>query len=156
LNRNTFYYHFQDIYALVEDIFERETERVIAKNMEHFSWKEGLMESLQFAIDNKKAVYHIYNSVNRELLERYLLRITDDLIEKVVRYEAQDLEVDDQDIHCITLFYKHAIVGLAMEWVRRGMKAEYEPVILRLSQIFDGNIRYALEKVSLVPQKIAE
>lgn len=148
VNRNTFYYHFQDIYALVEDIFEREAERVISRNMEHFSWQEGLVQSLSFAIENKKAIYHIYNSVNREQLERYLFRISDDVMEKVVRHEACGLQVDDKDIRYIVLFYKHAVVGLVLEWVQRGMKDDYEAVIHRMGEIFDGNLRYALEKIS--------
>lgn len=148
LNRNTFYYHFQDIYALVEDIFEREAERVISQNMEHFSWQEGLIESLQFALENKKAIYHIYNSVNREQLERYLFRITDDVMEKVVRYEARGLQVEDQDVRYIALFYKHAVVGLVLEWVQRGMRDDHEAVIQRMGYIFDGNMRYTLEKIS--------
>ena len=148
INRNTFYYHFQDIYALVEDIFEREAESVLSRNMEHFNWTEGLSESLKFALENKKAIYHIYNSVNREQLERYLFRLTEDVMEKVVRYEADGLQVDDQDVHYIALFYKHAVVGLVLEWVQRGMKDDHEAVIRRMGQIFDGNMRYTLEKIS--------
>ncbi len=148
VNRNTFYYHFQDIYALVEDIFEREAEQVLSRNMKHFNWLEGLSQSLQFALENKKAIYHIYNSVNREQLERYLLRITDDIMEQVVRYEAEGLKVEDTDVHYIALFYKHAVVGLVLEWVQRGMKDDHEMMIRRMSQIFDGNMRYTLEKIS--------
>ena len=148
INRNTFYYHFQDIYALVEDIFEREAEAVLSLNMEHFNWAEGLSESLKFALENKKAIYHIYNSVNREQLERYLFRLTEDVMEKVVRYEADGLQVDDQDVHYIALFYKHAVVGLVLEWVQRGMKDDHEAIIQRMGQIFDGNMRYTLEKIS--------
>lgn len=148
VNRNTFYYHFQDIYALVEDIFEREAESVISQNMEHFSWQEGLIKSLQFAIENKRGIYHIYNSVNREQLERYLLRICNDMMEKVVRQEAQGLCVDDQDVHHIVVFYKHAVVGMVLEWLQRGMKDDYQAIIGRMGEIFDGNLRYTLEKIS--------
>lgn len=148
VNRNTFYYHFQDIYALLEDIFEREYEKVIAQNMESFTWQDALIQSLAFATENKKAIYHIYNSINRDQLERYLFRVTEDVMERVVKHEAKGLDVEPMDIRYISLFYKHAVMGLVLEWLQRGMKDDAEAVIGRMGEIFDGNLRYTLEKIS--------
>lgn len=148
INRNTFYYHYQDIYALVEDIFETETRAVIEKNEEHFNWQEGLIQSTQFALQNKRAVYHIYNSVNRRELENYLFQVAGYIMEKIVRHQAEDLEVTDEDILYITTFYKHALVGIIMEWLERGMTDDPEQVIRRMGDIFEGNLRLILEKVN--------
>lgn len=147
INRNTFYYHYQDIYALVEDIFEAEAQKVIEKNEEHFTWQEGFIQSTQFALQNKRAVYHIYNSVKREQLERYLLRVTENMIEKIVRRQAEGLHVEAEDIHYISLFYTHAVVGIVIEWLQRGMKDDPEKAIRRMGQIFEGNLRITLEKI---------
>ncbi len=147
VNRNTFYYHFQDIYALLEDVFEREAERVIQQNDGQFSWKEGLIRSTRFAMENKRAIYHIYNSVNRDQLERYLFRVTADMVKHVVCHEAEGLAVADEDIQYITVFYKHAVVGMVFEWLQRDMKDDAEAVIKRLGEIFEGNLRYTLEKI---------
>lgn len=148
INRNTFYYHYQDIYALVEEIFATETKKVIEKNEEHFNWQEGLIQSTQFALQNKKAVYHIYNSVNRKDLERYLFQVAGYIMEQIVRHQAEDLKVTDEDILYISTFYKHALVGIIIEWLERGMVDEPESVIRRMGEIFEGNLRIILEKVS--------
>ena len=41
VNRNTFYYYYQDIYALVADIFELETQRILGDNMEYDCWQDA-------------------------------------------------------------------------------------------------------------------
>lgn len=148
INRNTFYYHYQDIYALLEDIFEREAEKAIAISGNYENWQEGFVESAHFALENKRAIYHIYNSINRDQLERYLFRVTEHMMVDFVRQQATGLTVAEEDIRYIALFYKHALVGIVLEWVQDGMKIEPEPAIARLGQIFNGNIRSTLERIA--------
>ena len=79
INRNTFYYHFEDIRALLTFVIDGEVERVAAKHADVESLEEGFIEAAHFALSNKRAVYHIYNSVSREELERYLRTAKEDL-----------------------------------------------------------------------------
>ena len=53
INRNTFYYHFENIPALVEVIFREETERVIAEHQDISSWEDGFIAAADFALKNK-------------------------------------------------------------------------------------------------------
>ena len=72
INRNTFYYHFQDIYALLQEILDEETEKSLKSSQEYLTWQDGILQAISFALENKKALYHIYNSVNRVRIEKYL------------------------------------------------------------------------------------
>lgn len=148
ISRNTFYYHYRDLYALLTDVFEQEAIRVIGENRQGQSWQEAFIASTRFALDNRRAIYHVYNSMNRDALERYLFRISGDVVEQVVRGHAIGLQVDDGDIRYITLFYKHAIVGIIIEWLQNDMRNDPEISIRRLGEIFEGNIRTCLERVS--------
>lgn len=148
VNRNTFYYYYRDIYALLEDVFETEAADIIDANLTYSSWQEGLIHSTRFALENKRAIYHIYNSLNREALERYLYRVTEDMMIRFVRQQAEGLSVSEEDVRLVTLFYKHAVLGIVQEWLQNGMKEEPEPVIHRLGKLLDGNIRTIFERVS--------
>lgn len=152
INRNTFYYYYQDIYALLEDIFETEAKTTMDAHKEYDSWQEGIIQSTAFALQNKKAIYHIYNSINRDKLERYLYSISKDLMIRFVQQQAQGLSVSEEDIRLVAVFYKHAVVGIIMEWLQRGMKDEPETVIRRLGQLFDGNIRHVLARAAGQPE----
>lgn len=148
VNRNTFYYHYQDIYALLREIFETEVSKVIAENPLLDSWQEGFIQSTRFALENKRAIYHIYHSAQRAVLDQYLLQVTDQMVQAFVQAQAQGLDVAEEDIRYIVVFYKHAVVGVTLEWLERGMKDDAEVVIRRMGQIFQGTIRTALEKVA--------
>ena len=72
INRNTFYYHYNDLPELIQDIAKRKIDRFI---MEGGSVKS--LDDIQEAVVNdmfkeKKAVLNIYNSANRELFEFFL------------------------------------------------------------------------------------
>jgi AcrR family transcriptional regulator len=61
INRNTFYYHFIDIYDLLNQILKLESSKVIEScNNEEIS-NQKFIESIKFAAKNKNALFHIYN-----------------------------------------------------------------------------------------------
>ena len=73
INRNSFYYHFQDIPSLIEEIVMEEIDTLIAKYPTISSLNECVNLAFRFAIENKKAVLHIYNSINRDIYESYIM-----------------------------------------------------------------------------------
>ena len=75
VNRNSFYYHFQDIPTLVEEIVTEEADRIIAQYPSIDSIETCLMAALAFARENRRAVLHIYNSTNRAIYEQYLWKV---------------------------------------------------------------------------------
>jgi len=44
VNRNTFYYHYSDIYQLLEEIFLTEAQKSVEKMEVGQSWEEGLRQ----------------------------------------------------------------------------------------------------------------
>lgn len=146
ISRNTFYYHYQDIYDLLRATFSAVLETVISENVT--TWRESLMACTRFALDNRRAIYHVYHSANRDQLERYLNQVTGESMEKLIRYLTQGLTVSDEDIGYLTLFYKHAIVGILLEWLSNDMKADVEHVISRMAVLLEGNLRLSLERIS--------
>lgn len=75
INRNSFYYHFQDIPSLIEEIVMEEIDTLIAKYPTISSLDECVNLAFRFAIENKKAVLHIYNSINRDIYESYIMKL---------------------------------------------------------------------------------
>lgn len=146
INRNTFYYHFEDIHALLTFVIDGEVERVIARHADVESLEEGFIEAANFALSNKRAVYHIYNSVSREELERYLNSIA----EEVVRRMAEGLDgaedVSKLDRELIIHFYKYGLSGMVMAWIGEGMKADPEQMIRSLGDLLEGSVSTALDK----------
>lgn len=146
VNRQTFYYHFQDIYDLLSWLFVQEAEKTLKENRTHDTWKTGLLQGLSYIREHKKLIVNAYHSVARENLERYLYNITYDLMMFVIEEEAVEMNVSEKDKKFIADFYKYAFVGLVLEWIRNGMKEEPKEIVFQLGKLIDGNFKKDLSK----------
>lgn len=141
INRNTFYYHFSDIPALVEKILESETQKAFAGETGMESWEESFITAAQFALQNKRVVYHIYNSVRREEVERYMNSIAGGVMQRYAETVSGSYRVKEEDKKLIADFYKSALVGMILDWLNGGMKYDPEQMIRRLGIMLKGNVQ---------------
>ena len=65
INRQTFYYHFQDIYDLLRWLLEHETGEVLGGAED---WQAALLDAFRYIRDNHMVIYHIYRSAGRDNL----------------------------------------------------------------------------------------
>ena len=52
VTRNTFYYYYTDIYALAEDVFESEIEKLSERVEGYESWQKAFLTATSFAAEN--------------------------------------------------------------------------------------------------------
>lgn len=146
VNRQTFYYHFQDIYDLVDWIYTSEATKALDGKKTYDTWQQGFLQIFEYALENRTFVIHTYHSVSREHLEKYLYNECYNLLIGVIEEKAVGLPLREDDKAFIAHFYKYAFVGLMLEWVRNGMKEKPSAIIDRLSLLIGGNFSDALEK----------
>ena len=149
ISRNTFYYHYHDIFEVMEDIFKCEIMRKVEAEQRYGSLKEVFLLATKFAQDNRKAMLHIHQSTKREFFEDYLIRVSDKIIKEYIYQQAEDLEVDESDINLLSVFYKHGLLGILKEWLDSGLQGGEGELIERMAFILEGNIRNSLIKISL-------
>jgi probable dihydroxyacetone kinase regulator len=146
LNRMTFYYHFRDIYDLLEWVCKEDAEKAL-KNT-HFSsdWKEGLAHIYDLLLRNKAFVLHAYHSLSRDYIERYLYRITDALFVGLINEIDKDKRLDLKDKEFIASFYKFAFLGITLNWIENEMQDEPKDILKRLSILVEDNIPSAVDR----------
>ena len=59
---------------------------------------------------------------------------------------AQGFTVQDADKQFVVDFYKYALVGMALEWIRRDMKEDPVRMTERLNVLLHGNLERALRR----------
>ena len=84
VNRMTFYYHFKDIYDLVEWACIESATRALAGQKTYDTWQQGFLQILQAVQKDKGFGTKVYHSISREHIENYLYRLTYDLMIGVV------------------------------------------------------------------------
>ncbi len=145
INRNTFYYHFSDIRELTVYTIDSQIHSVSELDFNGDSWVDSFVEAAKFVIDNKKAVYNIYNSLNRETVENYLNTVAFKVTDSFVSAKAVGIDADKSDIELIKDFYMSALVGIICKWLENGMDKDPDIVIRRLGRLVEGAVITSLK-----------
>ena len=142
INRNTFYYHYSDIYDLLDDVFRVETEKFMSEDVdENTTFGEEYERAARFVLKYKKAILHIYDSKKRDVLQNYLETLAFSFISRFVKKEADGYGLSDEDIDYITGFYTHAIVGNTLGWIKRKLPSGQEKFIARTAGTFNATVK---------------
>jgi AcrR family transcriptional regulator len=144
INRNTFYYHFNDIPSLLEEILTEQAE-VFLSESDDASLYEILMRAVEFATENKAAVYHIFKSANRELFETYLGRITEKSVSVLVEKKAAEYNTSEKNKKAVVRYYKCLLVGIVIDWLLSEMSYELNDELKTICMLFDGAMEKALQ-----------
>ncbi|MGO1580837.1 MAG: TetR/AcrR family transcriptional regulator C-terminal domain-containing protein [Peptoniphilaceae bacterium] len=146
INRNTFYYYYHDIYELLSEIFEEELSHVMDEYNETLSWEESFLLATRFALDNRRAIYHVYNSMKREELENYIYEAAGNTMTMHIEDLSSDIKASESDKELIANFYQSALTQMILRWIGEGMKGDANKVIRRIGKLFDGNIELSLKR----------
>lgn len=146
INRMTFYYHFKDIYDLIEWSCVEDAAKALDGKKTYDTWQQGFLQIFQAVLENKPFIQNVYQSVSREQVENYLYTLTHQLLIGVVEEKAAGMKVPETDKEFIANFYKFAFVGLMLDWIKDGMKKDPQQIIDRLSVLIEGDITRALNK----------
>lgn len=146
VNRMTFYYHFKDIYDLVDWIMVEDAAKALEGRQSFENWTDAFLDILHQVQDNKVLVMNVYRSVSREQVEQYLYKLLDSMLRDFVDRSAQDFTVQDSDKQFVVDFYKYALVGMALEWIRKDMKEDPVRMTERLNVLLHGDLERALRR----------
>ena len=146
ISRMTFYYHFKDIYDLVEWACAEDAARALQNKKTYDTWQQGFVQIFYAVRENKVFVMNVYRCVNREQVEKYLVPLTDQLIMGVITERAAGMTVREADQQFIAQVYSYAFVGIMLDWIRDDMRADPEELVNRLAMVIRGGITQALER----------
>lgn len=108
------------------------------------TWTEAFLDILHQIQENKVLVLNVYRSVGREQVEQYFYKMLDPMLKDFADRECRDITVQDDDKQFVVDFYKYALVGVVLEWVRRDMKTDPAVIVERMGRMLQGDMRRAL------------
>lgn len=122
INRNSFYYHFQDIPELARVCVAEQLEEIMDAYV-HESVETCQLESYRCLFANKKAILNIYHSANRESLELAFMQLCDRLARKYLEIYAGELDGEASVYYVRTIRY--CLFGHYVDWLNHEMKEDY-------------------------------
>ena len=149
INRMTFYYHFKDIYDLVEWACLEDARQALEGKKTYETWQQGFVQIFYAVRDNKPFIMNVYRCVSREQVEKYLNPLTDDLLMGVINELATGMVVREEDKAFIAQVYSYAFVGLMLDWIKDDMKQEPQTLVGRFALVIQDDISLALNRFRL-------
>lgn len=145
INRGTFYYHFQDIYSVVEWILKKETYSYLDTYATPLTYEDAVRFILDYARDNQYIVKCALDTFAMEELKCFFHKDIHRTIKNFIAEMASDRQVSDDYLDFLTNFYTYALVHLLIEWMKNGMKEDDDTIIRRIRTVVSGTIEQALK-----------
>ena len=145
ISRMTFYYHFKDIYDLVEWACVEDGKRALQGKKTYDTWLEGIAQIFEAVLENKPFILNAYHSVSREQIENYLFHLTYDLLKAVVEEKTAGMQIREEQKEFIANFYKYSFVGIMLDWIKQGMKEDYSEIVDNMALTLHGSITNSVQ-----------
>jgi probable dihydroxyacetone kinase regulator len=149
INRMTFYYHFKDIYDLVEWSCLEDAKRALDEKKTYDTWQQGLLQIFEAVQQNKPFILNVYRCVHREQVEKYLQSLVDELLIGVIEEKANGMTVRDEDKQFIAQAYGYMFIGLMLDWIKDNMREDPQQIVDRLNRLIKGSLSAALSRFKL-------
>ena len=85
INRNTFYYYYENIPSLLEALFDQEIQAFSNSTEKSDSFAKEYMRASSLVRTNRQALRHLYESENRALISQFLETASGLFVERFVR-----------------------------------------------------------------------
>lgn len=145
INRNTFYYHYEDIYDLLESIFSEEEKRFIEVIEREKTIYDQYLCATSFLMDHKDAICHLYNSKSREVLQHYLELTIRRLNEIYISKAAEGTTLSETGKEYIIHFYSAGISGAILQWIEKRMPEDQDGFMKTVCDSFEATIKVMIE-----------
>lgn len=148
ISRNTFYYHYQDIYQVLKAYVQYSAEHVIELMVEDEGedGKAGLKE-IRYLEANRELLCNLYRSAANEEVRNCLQSASQIIFDRLIESVSQGMEVQAEDKKILSAVCQYTVRGIMTSWMEEdGMLngETLEQVLVRLDYLFKGTIREAL------------
>jgi probable dihydroxyacetone kinase regulator len=146
MNRRTFYYHFQDIYELLDWFYHEEALRQLEINSTYESWPNELLYLFHYIEANKKITLCVFKSLGRGYLEDFIYKSVYRVVRNIVYGIASDLEVKVEQKDFMAHYYTVSLVGVLTHWIQADFTPSPEEITDMIQVMLKGTMRSALER----------
>ena len=140
VHRQTFYYHSDDVYDLLEWGFEEDANRFLPQKVVYEHWREDIMIYLDYLQENSTFALNVYNSNSRLYMLRYLEEKMEGCIRSFAEIVSEGQNIDRQDFEFVVKFYSKCAIGLIAQWMDLGMQLPKEITVERILKVMDGSV----------------
>ena len=140
LNRKTFYYHFEDIYALLKWMFEEEAIEVVRHFDLSVDYEAAIRFVMQYVDENEYIISCAYDSIGRDQMKRFFYADFIEIVTSVIDKAELNFEkkIDPDFKLYVAKFYTEALSCMLIDWVKENNNPDREKTVKYLTQIIEA------------------
>lgn len=146
VNRKTFYYHFENIYDLVNWMFEEEAIESVKKYDFIRDYEDAVRFSMDYIEENEHVVNSALDALGRDELKKFFYNNFVDNMRNIVGEISKDMVIPKDYIDFLINFYTESFASLLIDWIRNRSQRDKEKYIKYISLVLFESIRPDLER----------
>lgn len=138
VNRMTFYYHFHDIYDMIDWYFATTTRTLLDNRQPGETLQKTVLRVFEAIQEDREFIMKICQSVSSDRVRNFLSRMLNEPILNYIAGKADGMNVPPKDRQFIASFYRNALLGMVWDWIQDG---EQDPsgMVEQLRILLKGN-----------------
>lgn len=144
INRMTFYYHYRDVYDLIEHICDDTLRTALEGNRSIADWQDGVLRLMQAMQADRAFFTGIYHSAAKDRFFNYLFHLIEELLQEGID-EVGPLSVTKDEQQFIIDFYNYAFCGIVVRWLSNGMKEDPKEIVDRMGIVGKGGLKRSVD-----------
>ena len=153
IRRQTFYYHFEDIYDLLRWLIQEEAISLLRQHEGTMFWQEGLLQLFLYLDANRAFCCCALQSVGRDHIRRFVESDIYEIIHRTIEQVGQELgalrsDTEEADLDLMSHFYVVAFAGIVENWLLGKIDRTPRELIDFVDQILQDHMRGARERIT--------
>ena len=149
MNRQTFYYHFKDIYDLVEWLFKNAFKTAFPNVVDAESWQNGCVEICNKMLEDEEFIKQAFHSFLREFLDQMVFMNINDVLMEIIENESKDLNLDAKRKELVACYFSNACGGMILQWIYYGMKQSPAELSKTMKELTIPNLKATLKRLAV-------
>ncbi len=153
INRNTFYYHFADIYDLLRWTMEQDAAQVIQKFDLALEYREAFLYVTDYVRENQLLLACAMDSAGWDSLRHFFHEGFVGIVGTVIDHTAVRLRVTPEPAYrdFLAEAYTHMVSSLLLEWVKAPERRDINRLADDVDRFFQSTLPAALTQVKPAP-----
>jgi Transcriptional regulator len=146
VNRKTFYYHFQNVYDLLQWIFEEEAIEIVKQYDLIIDYPDAIHFILNYLEKNKPICNCAFDALGRDELKRFFQKDFIVIIGNIVDQVSEGKKIPKDYKDFLVNFYTEALASLLIDWIRNRVNEDKQKMIQYVSFTLYETINQVINK----------
>lgn len=150
VNRKTFYYHFEDIYALLKWMLEQEAVEVVKQFDLLIDYKDAILFVIDYVETNAHILNCAYDSMGRDEMKRFLCNDFYEIIRRLIddMEKSLHLNVPEDFKQFVCNLYMEALAGTLIDSFKNRGNNDREKMLKYLSLVLHTSLPETLKQAA--------